>query len=170
MNTLSKRTMITIPTIITIIVMLFGSANAKMIDSFSDELLRSILKSFPSTKTTHVSYKKPLSKRMLAVTATAYTSHVGQTDSTPNIAAWGDRLRPGMKVIAVSRDLLNKYGLERGSKVKIHGQPGHYVVLDKMNKRWKKKIDIYMGKDKREAFKWGKRKVTIEWDDALTKS
>ena len=171
MNTLSKRTMITIPTIITVIVTMFGSANARMVDGFSDDILRSILKSFPSTtKTTYLNYKKPFSKRMLSVTATAYTSHVGQTDSTPNIAAWGDRLRPGMKVIAVSRDLLNQYGLERGSKVKIHGQPGHYVVLDKMNKRWKKKIDIYMGKDKREAFKWGKRKVTIEWDSALTKS
>ena len=103
------------------------------------------------------------SKR-LRVTATAYTSHVGQTDSTPDIAAWGDRLRPGMKVIAVSRDLLKKYGLKHKQKVHIKGLEGEYVVLDKMNKRWRKKIDIYMGKNKRKAFRWGRRKVEIFWN------
>ncbi len=99
----------------------------------------------------------------LRVTATAYTSHVGQTDSTPNIAAWGDRLAPGMKVIAVSRDLLNIYGLKHRQKIRIKGLDGEYLVLDKMNKRWRKKIDIYMGMNKRNAFKWGRRKVEIQW-------
>ena len=103
------------------------------------------------------------SKR-LHVTATAYTSHAAQTDSTPNIAAWGDRLRPGMKAIAVSRDLLNEYGLKHKQKVRIKGLNGEYVVLDKMNKRWRKKIDIYMGMNKRKAFQWGRRKVEILWD------
>jgi len=109
------------------------------------------------------SNNKTYSKR-LRVTATAYTSHVGQTDSTPNIAAWGDRLYPGMKSIAVSRDLLKVYGLKHKQKVRIKGLKGEYVVLDKMNKRWRKKIDIYMGKNKRNAFKWGRRKVEIFWD------
>ena len=99
----------------------------------------------------------------LKVIATAYTSHIAQTDSTPNIAAWGDKLRPGMKVIAVSRDLLKVYGLKHGSKVRIKGLSGEYLVLDKMNKRWKKRIDIYMGKDRRKAFKWGRRKVELRW-------
>jgi 3D (Asp-Asp-Asp) domain-containing protein len=99
----------------------------------------------------------------LKVTATAYNSIPAQTDSTPDIAAWGDRLRPGMKAIAVSRDLLNQYGLSRGDKVRIKGLEGEYVVLDKMNKRWRKKIDIYMGKDRRAAKQWGRRNVTIEW-------
>jgi len=102
--------------------------------------------------------------KSLHVTATAYTSHVGQTDSTPNIAAWGDRLYPGMKSIAVSRDLLKVHGLKHGQKVRIKGLEGEYAVLDKMNKRWKKKIDIYMGMDKRKAFKWGRRKVEILWN------
>lgn len=99
----------------------------------------------------------------LKVTATAYTSHVDQTDSTPNIAAWGDRLSSGMKVIAVSRDLLNVYGLKHRQKVRIKGLDGEFLVLDKMNKRWKKKIDIYMGMDKKKAFQWGRRKVEISW-------
>ncbi len=114
-------------------------------------------------KTTFSPQKKSFGK-YLKVTATAYTSHVGQTDSTPNIAAWGDRLRPGMKAIAVSRDLLKVYGLKHKQKVRIKGLKGEYVVLDKMHKRWRKKIDIYMGKDKRKAFRWGRRKVVIHWN------
>ncbi|MEC6815567.1 3D domain-containing protein [Photobacterium toruni] len=98
--------------------------------------------------------------KKLNVTATAYNSVSAQTDSSPSIAAWGDRLKPGMKAIAVSRDLL-KMGLKRGSKVKISGLPGEYVVLDKMHHRWNRKIDIYMGKDVRAAKNWGKRRVTI---------
>ena len=107
--------------------------------------------------------KRKITTKTLEVTATAYTSHVGQTDSTPNIAAWGDRLRPGMKVIAVSRDLLTRYKLKRGSLVRIKGLSGQYRVLDKMNRRWRKKIDIYMGKNKKKAFRWGKKKVVIQW-------
>ncbi|WP_245923193.1 3D domain-containing protein [Leucothrix arctica] len=101
--------------------------------------------------------------KTMTVEATAYTSHANQTDSTPNIAAWNDRLKPGMKVIAVSRDMLNKYGMKHRTKVRIKGLDGEYLVLDKMNKRWKKKIDIYMGKDLKKAFKWGRKKVEIEW-------
>ena len=119
-------------------------------------------------KTSYTSIKTPKKitapAKRLRVTATAYTSHVGQTDSTPNIAAWGDRLSPGMKVIAVSRDLLNQYGLKHKQKVRIKGLDGHYVVLDKMNKRWRKKIDIYMGMNKHKAFQWGRRKVEIMWN------
>ena len=102
--------------------------------------------------------------RSLRVTATAYTSTRGQTDSTPSIAAWGDRLAPGMKAIAVSRDLL-ELGLGRGTEVTIEGLDGTYVVLDKMNRRWKRKIDIYMGNDIRAAREWGKRSVEIRWRD-----
>jgi 3D (Asp-Asp-Asp) domain-containing protein len=107
--------------------------------------------------------EEPEFKNSLRVTATAYTSHRAQTDSTPNIAAWNDRLKPGMKIIAVSRDLLKKYGMKRNTVVKIEGLPGTYRVLDKMNKRFKKKIDIYMGKDRRKALQWGRKKLTIHW-------
>jgi 3D (Asp-Asp-Asp) domain-containing protein len=100
--------------------------------------------------------------RLLKVTATAYNSLPSQTDHTPNIAAWGDKLVPGMKAIAVSRDLLSK-GLIRGTKVKIAGLPGTYTVLDKMNKRWRRKIDVYMGNNVKAARKWGRRDVQIQW-------
>jgi 3D (Asp-Asp-Asp) domain-containing protein len=97
------------------------------------------------------------------VTATAYNSLKSQTHNDhPDISAWGDTLKPGMKSIAVSRDLI-PLGLTRNTKVKIEGLPGTYLVLDKMNKRWRNKIDIYMGTDKKAAREWGKQKVFISW-------
>ncbi len=100
----------------------------------------------------------------LEVTATAYNSVEAQTKKgDPFTAAWGDKLEPGMKAIAVSRDLLHEYGLDYNTKVKINGLPGTYRVLDKMNKRWKKRIDIYMGTDIQKAREWGKQQVEISW-------
>jgi len=102
-------------------------------------------------------------KRKLRIQATAYTSHRRQTDKTPFLAAWNNRLRPGMKAIAVSRDLIRKYGIGNGKRVKISGLSGTYVVKDKMNKRFRKRIDIYMGMNRKKALRWGKRSVTIYW-------
>ncbi len=101
-------------------------------------------------------------KNVLQVTATAYNSVPGQTQGNPTVTAWGDKLVPGMKAIAVSRDLISK-GLDHGTKVKIDGMPGTYRVMDKLHKRWKLRIDIYMGKDVKAAKAWGKREVTIRW-------
>jgi len=101
--------------------------------------------------------------RTMEVTATAYNSVESQTKKgDPFTAAWGDKLKPGMKAIAVSRDLIPE-GLDHETKVKIEGLSGTYVVRDKMNKRWTKKIDIYMGTNVAEAREWGKRKVNIKW-------
>jgi 3D (Asp-Asp-Asp) domain-containing protein len=102
------------------------------------------------------------SDQELVVTATAYNAVPAQTDGDPEIAAWGDRLRPGMRVIAVSPDLL-AHGLVRNSRVRIEGLSGEYRVLDKMPRRWQRRIDIFMGVDIRAARSWGKRRVRIEW-------
>ncbi len=102
-------------------------------------------------------------KITMKVASTAYTSHVAQTSSHPFLGAWGDELKPGMKCIAVSRDLIQK-GLTHNTKVKIEGLPGEYVVKDKMNKRWTDKIDIYMGLDTKAAKDWGKRELTITFE------
>ncbi|WP_028867042.1 3D domain-containing protein [Psychromonas arctica] len=101
-------------------------------------------------------------EQSLTVTASAYTSTMGETDSTPNLAAWGDTLKPGMKSIAVSRDLI-KLGLTHQQEVRIEGFDGKYTVLDKMNKRWTNKIDIYMGENVEKANQWGKQEVVIYW-------
>jgi len=102
------------------------------------------------------------SKHVLKVTATAYNSLPNQTQGDPTIAAWGDKLVPGMKVIAVSRDLI-PMGLTHNVKVRIDGLSGTYTVMDKLHKRWTRRIDIYMGNDVKAAKDWGKREVTIRW-------
>jgi 3D (Asp-Asp-Asp) domain-containing protein len=67
-----------------------------------------------------------------------------------------------MKAIAVSKDL-QEAGLTRGTRVKIDGLPGEYVVLDRMPAQWDKRIDIYMGNDVGAARHWGVREVRIHW-------
>jgi len=95
------------------------------------------------------------------VTASAYNSVHWQTDSiSPSIAAWGDTLKPGMKSIAVSRDLVKK-GLVHNTMVKIDTFPDTFYVLDKMHYKWRNRIDIYMGKDVKKAREWGRKKIMI---------
>jgi len=98
----------------------------------------------------------------LRVRASAYNSVAAQTNARPSLAAWGDRLEPGMKAIAVSRDLL-AHGLVHRTPVRIDGLDGEYRVLDKMARRWRRKIDIYFGTDVGAAKTWGVREVTISW-------
>ncbi|WP_158217788.1 3D domain-containing protein [Marinobacterium stanieri] len=101
-------------------------------------------------------------EQRLKVMASAYNSVADQTNDQPNITAWGDKLKPGMKVVAVSRDLIKK-GLTHNTMIEIVGLPGRYRVLDKMHRRWDKKIDIYMGTDVDAALEWGVRPVEIRW-------
>jgi 3D (Asp-Asp-Asp) domain-containing protein len=107
-------------------------------------------------------YKKNYTWHPLKVTATAYNSVVSQTDSNPHLTAFGDSLRPGMKYIAVSKDL-HKKGMKHNTPVKIDGFEGVYLVKDKMHARWKNKIDIYMGMDVKAAKNWGRKKIAIEY-------
>jgi 3D (Asp-Asp-Asp) domain-containing protein len=101
-------------------------------------------------------------ERSLVVLATAYNSTPAQTDHRPNKGAWGDQIEPGMKVIAVSRDLI-KQGLKRGTKVTIDEIEGEWTVLDRTPSRYKNRIDLYMGLDVKAARQWGRRKVTVRW-------
>jgi 3D (Asp-Asp-Asp) domain-containing protein len=98
----------------------------------------------------------------MKVTATAYNSLAYQTSSNPHITAFGDSLKPGLKYIAVSRDLL-KNGLIHNTLIKIEGVEGTYLVKDKMNRRFRKRIDLYMGTDVKAAKNWGRRKVNISY-------
>lgn len=99
------------------------------------------------------------SYEVMEVTATTYTPSVRETDSTPLITASGFKINPKNpkrhRIIAVSRDLKRKYKF--GTRVKVSGAgkySGEYVVRDVMNKRYKKRIDILIGrKDKQTKFK-----------------
>jgi 3D (Asp-Asp-Asp) domain-containing protein len=99
----------------------------------------------------------------LTVSVSAYNSVKSQTGAgNPKITAWGDTLKPGIKVIAVSRDLIKK-GLDYNTPVRIDGLKGVYFVKDKMHHRWNNKIDIYMGEDVKKAKKWGRKKIKIHY-------
>lgn len=103
--------------------------------------------------------------KCMLVKATAYNSVPYQTrpGSPGNITAWGDTLHDTIPSIAVSRDLLDS-GLVYGTMVKIHGYTYPFVVNDKMNHRFKNRIDIHFGKDIKRARKFGVRNLKICWD------
>lgn len=98
----------------------------------------------------------------LEVTVTAYNSTRAQTDGNPRRAAWNNRLKPGMRAVAVSRDLI-PMGLDNQAEVYIEGFDEPYVVMDKMNRRFERRIDIYFGKDVRAAREFGEQTATIYW-------
>ncbi len=98
----------------------------------------------------------------LVVTATAYTSHPSETSGDPWVAAWGDRLRPGLRGLAVSPDLEVR-GLVRGTRVRIEGVDGVWTVLDRTAPRLRRRIDLYMGDDRAAARRFGRRRVRIYW-------
>jgi len=102
--------------------------------------------------------------KTLVVKATAYNSFSWQTKATnSNIAAWGDTLQLGDRCIAVSRDLIDS-GLVHNQAVHIEGFEGQFLVKDKMNRRYKKHIDIYMGKELKRARNFGKQTLRIWWE------
>lgn len=102
------------------------------------------------------------SERRLTVTATAFNSTRAQTDSNPTETACGNDLRPGRRIIAVSRDL-KKQGLVCGTEVEISGLEGTWVVGDVTARRHEQLIDIYMGRDIKAAKRWGVKTVEISW-------
>lgn len=95
-----------------------------------------------------------LAPQTMTITATAYTSEVRQTDSTPFITASGTTVRHG--VIAANF-------LPIGTKVKIPDYYGEqiFVVEDRMNQRYWHRVDIWM-EDIGEARQFGVRNIDIE--------
>lgn len=98
----------------------------------------------------------------MEVMVTAYNSVAWQTEGDPVLAAWGDTLYPGLKAVAVSRDLI-ALGLSHETPVLIEGLPDTFRVRDKMNARFKNHIDIYMGNDVKKARDWGRRRLKIRY-------
>jgi len=99
----------------------------------------------------------------LVVIATAYNSLPEQTKAgDPTLTASGLRLRTGMHVVAVSDDLF-VHGLGFGTRVWIEGVAGTWQVADRMAPRWTRRIDVYMGRDRAAARRFGARRVHIRW-------
>ena len=103
----------------------------------------------------------------LLVTVTIYHADPKQTDSTPFITASNkniDSLNPAKhRWIAVSRDL-EPLGFTFGACVYIEGiseeLDGEWEVQDRMNKRWKKRIDLLVNKNMKYG-KWNNIKLTL---------
>lgn len=97
------------------------------------------------------------------VTTTVYNAVPSQTNNDPSHTASMFKLdltNPYRhKIIAVSRDLLKEFPM--GTWVKIEGTKydGIYQVQDKMNNRYKKRIDILINEDMKIG-KWTKVKLT----------
>lgn len=107
--------------------------------------------------------KRP--QKCLKVKASAYNSVPYQTrpGTSGSITAWGDTLVDSIPSIAISRDLLDS-GLTYGMLVNIQGYDELFVVNDKMNRRYRNRIDIHMGKNVKKARKFGVKKVQICWE------
>lgn len=94
-------------------------------------------------------------RRVVWVLATAYTSSVDETDSTPFITASGTTTHPG----TVAANFL-----PFGTRLRIPDQFGDFVftIEDRMNERYGSgRIDIWMH-TKAQAREWGARWVKVE--------
>jgi len=112
-------------------------------------------------------------QKTMVLEATAYTSSVRETDSTPFVTATGMRARLG--VLAVSPDLLKV--LPYGTKVRLkdlgsvygrgRGQFDYlfrdriFVVADVMHPRMREKVDVWLP-DRATALRFGRRVVSLE--------
>ena len=88
------------------------------------------------------------------VTLTTYKAVEEECDSTPNITASGFKITNPKKhrIIAVSHDLKRKW--KWGTKVRIVGAgklSGTYYVRDLMNKRFRKRVDILVGRNDKQT-------------------
>ena len=97
------------------------------------------------------------------VVATVYNAVPEQTNSDPGHTASMFKLDLSNpykhRIIAVSRDLLVSFPM--GTRVRVEGTSydGIYVVEDKMNKRYKKRIDILINVGMKIG-KWNNVKIT----------
>ena len=97
------------------------------------------------------------------VTTTVYNAVPAQTNSDPGHTASMfelDLSNPYKhKIIAVSRDLLKKFPIHTRVRIQGTSYDGIYVVEDKMNKRYTKRIDILINVGMKIG-KWENVKLT----------
>ncbi len=100
------------------------------------------------------------------VTATVYHAVEGQTDDTPLITASLKHINPDNPIahrwIAVSRDL-ESLGFTFDVKVCVEGAgdlSGEWCVNDRMNARWKHRIDFLVDTTRKTGY-WKNVKLTL---------
>ena len=110
--------------------------------------------------------------KVFLVTATIYHATPEQTDDTPFITASGAKIEeccPGdHRWLAVSRDL-EEEGFTFGVRVMITGTDspldGVWIIQDRMNKRWSRRIDFLVDKSRTGGY-WENVEIEIipEWE------
>ena len=101
--------------------------------------------------------KHPIPKLEIPVSVSAYNALPSQTDDTPFIMASNRRVFHG--ACALSRDIERDYGLKFGDEIHLKDH-GTYIFADRMNKRWTRKVDIFMWSYSK-AISFGRQKGTI---------
>lgn len=88
------------------------------------------------------------------VTVTSYNNSEEQTDGTPNVTASNRPVREG--IVAISQDFLNKGYAKYGDLIYISCFDKWFVIEDTMNKRFEKRLDVFLF-DKKESLKINKK-------------
>lgn len=136
------------------------SIGTKIAFSITDKKPKEIIVEIPESLVITVPQKYDLTnteyvKRVLNnIQITSYNNHANQTDDTPNITATNRPVRENM--VAASPDLLNKGIIHYGDLVYIDCMKQWYVVEDTMNRRFERRLDIFLF-DKNESLKINKK-------------
>ena len=91
---------------------------------------------------------------ILTAPVTAYTASTSETDSTPCIGAGNHYICDRSDVVACPRSLqLHQW-------VEIEGK--RYECLDRLNKRYTNRFDLFMGYDRDKALRWGIKTLKVK--------
>ena len=88
------------------------------------------------------------------IVITSYNNESSQTDDSPNVTATNRGVREG--IVAVSYDFINKGQIHYGDLLYIDCFNKWYLVEDMMNKRFTKRVDIFLF-DKEKSNKINKK-------------
>jgi len=94
------------------------------------------------------------------VTVTAYTASEDETNSEPWFTADMSLSRVGM--LAVSNDIMTDFGLKFGDEV-VLGEYGIFKIRDRMNKRYKRRVDILFAHKKAARLFGKKDNIKLTW-------
>lgn len=97
------------------------------------------------------------------VTVGAFSIGLRGPDDEPIRGKWGDELKPGIKALAVSPDLVAR-GLSRGTRVRIEGMPSSYRVRDQLADGTRERVEIFMGTDAASVERFGEHRMQIWWE------
>jgi hypothetical protein len=97
------------------------------------------------------------------LTVAAFSIALRGPGEDPVRGKWGDELKPGIKAVAVSPDLVAR-GLSQGTRVRIEGLPSAYRVRDQLPDGTRERIEIFMGTDAASVARFGEQRMRVWWE------